>query len=74
MLKIRATDVAKLVALDELSKIIGVSIQSMQSVKAGRISKSEIETKSGGVLKGVKFSEPIFEGDQVSVTATAELN
>ena len=73
VLKLRATDVAKLVALDELSKILGVNVQSLKAVKSGRISKNEIETQSGGVLKGVRFSEPVFQGDEVSIVVTAKI-
>ena len=73
ILKLRAIDVAKLVAMSELSKLLGVNVQTLQSVKSGRMSKNEIQTVSGAVLRGVRFSEPVIEGDEVSIVATAKV-
>ena len=73
ILKLRATDVAKLVAMSELSKLLGVNVQTLQSVKSGRMSKNEIQTISGAVLKGVRFAEPVVEGDEVSIVVTAKV-
>ena len=73
ILKLRAIDVAKLVAMSELSKLLGVNVQTLQSVKSGRMIKNEIQTVSGAVLRGVRFAEPVFEGDEVSIVVTAKV-
>ena len=37
------------------------------------ITKNQIETRSGGLLEGVRFSDPVFKGDEVSIEVTAEV-
>ena len=59
--------------MSELSKLLGVNVQTLQSVKSGRMSKNEIQTFSGAVLRGVRFAEPVIEGDEVSIVVTAKV-
>lgn len=73
VLRLRAIDVAKLVAMDELAKKLGVNVNSIQSAKRGRMGKNLIKTTSGGTLRGVTFSSPIIRGDEVSIIATANI-
>ena len=73
VLKMKAIDVAKLYAMDELSKLLGVTVNSLKVTSKGKITKNQIETRSGGLLKGVRFSEPVFQGDEVSIEVTAEV-
>ena len=73
ILKLKATDVAKLYAMDELSKLLGVTVKSLKVTSKGKITKNQIETRSGGLLKGVRFSDPVFKGDGVSIEVTAEV-
>ena len=73
ILKMRAIDVAKLYAMDELSKLLGVTVNSLKVTSKGKITKNQIKTRSGGLLKGVRFSDPVFKGDEVSIEVTAEV-
>ena len=73
VLTLRAIDVAKLYAMDELSKLLGVTVNSLKVTSKGKITKNQIETRSGGLLKGVRFSDPVFKGDEVSIEVTAEV-
>ena len=71
VLTLRAIDVAKLYAMDELSKLLGVTVNSLKVTSKGRITKNQIKTTSFGLLKGVRFSDPVFKGDEVSIEVTA---
>ena len=73
ILKWKAIDVAKLYAMDELSKLLGVTINSLKVTSKGKITKNRIETRSGGLLKGVRFSDPVFNDDEVSIKVTADV-
>jgi hypothetical protein len=73
ILKLKATDVAKLYAMDELSKLLGVTVNSLKVTSKGKITKNQIKTTSFGLLKGVRFSGPVFKGDEVSIEVTAEV-
>jgi YVTN family beta-propeller protein len=71
ILKLKATDVAKLYAMDELSKLLGVTVNSLKVTSKGKLTKNQIKTTSFGLLKGVRFSDPVFKGDEVSIEVTA---
>jgi len=73
ILKLKAIDVAKIIAMDELAMKLGVSVKSIQTVKNGRMEHDVVETKSGGHLINVIFSEALIKDDEVSIRATAEI-
>ena len=69
----RATDVAKIMAMDQLAKKLGVSVESIQAVENNRMKKSTIEVKSQAMLKNVQFSKPQIHEDEVHIEASAKL-
>ncbi len=68
-LKRRAIRVAKMHALEDLSIKTGIEVNSLATVAHGQFVKDIIKTKSGEIVKGVEFQDPVITGDQVSVKA-----
>lgn len=71
-LKRRAVEVAKIFALQELSQQLGVEVGALSSAVSGRLAAEKVNTKSGAVLKGVKFSPPVVDGDELRIEILAE--
>ncbi len=70
----RAIEVAKISALNDISKRYGVSVQSLTGIMMGRMRNEKVITKSGNVLYVTSIKEPIITGDHVSIKIIVEFN
>ncbi len=72
-LKRRAIAVAKIHALDAISKQFGISVNALNEVIMGRMETEKVFTKSGKVLYVLDHKEPVISGDEVSIEIRAEV-
>ena len=72
-LKRRALEVAKIYAMQDISRQYGININSVMMVVAGRMKAGEVKTKSGNKLKSLEFLDPTENGDEISVKIVAEV-
>ncbi|MBF0240497.1 MAG: hypothetical protein HQM12_22575 [SAR324 cluster bacterium] len=72
-LKRRAVDAARMLAMEDLAQKSGVDLSALNTLANGRASKKTLETKTGGQLKKLKFSQAVFREDEVTLQVTGEV-
>jgi len=72
-LKRRAIEVAKLMALQNISEITGVDTSTLSSVVNGRLTNSSVKTKTHKVLNRLEYGNPIAFEDELSIEITMEV-
>ena len=72
-LKRRAIDVARIMAMEDLSTKTGVSVSAVKQVVSGLSTNNVIDTNTAAQLRNLKIHDPVIQGDEVMVKLSAEV-
>jgi len=72
-LKRRAIDVAKIMAMENLSTKIGVSVSAVKQIVGGLSTNNVIYTDTAAQLRNLKIHDLVIQGDKVMVKLSAEV-
>jgi hypothetical protein len=72
-LKRRAIDVARIMAMEDLSTKTGVSVSAVNQIVSGRSTNNVINTNTSSQLLNLKIHDPVIQGDEVMVKLSAEV-
>jgi hypothetical protein len=73
-LKRRALEVAKILAMEDISKKINVDVTSLKRVVSGRLQHGVVEMNSGNTLRNIHYLPPTIKDDIISIEINAEVN
>ncbi|MCP4349387.1 MAG: hypothetical protein GY795_28235 [Desulfobacterales bacterium] len=72
-LKRRAIEVAKVYAMEDISKKLNTDLNSLNITDKGRLKTEKVILKSGAILNNIEIASPIVNGDHITIHIKMEL-